>query len=98
MAGGRAGRAGARRRRHRAALLDGAAAVRPRDDLEVVAVRIVEVEPAASVVAVDLARPRVHRIGPVFETALADPREDLVELVFADEERVVLDRQLLVGI
>ena len=31
-----------------------------------------------------------HRIGPVVELACDDPLEDLVELRFADEERVVL--------
>src|SRR5690606_22852489 len=81
-----------------APLLRGAAAVRPRDDLEVVAVRIVPVDASSAVVAVDLAGSLVHRICPVVEPVLAYPREDRVEVGFFDEKGVVLDRHGLVRI
>ena len=68
----------------------GAAAVGPCEHLEQVPVGILEVDAAAAVVMVDLARPPSSRIGPVREPALSDAAEDGVELVLADEERVVL--------
>ena len=42
--------------------------------------RIVEVHPAAAVVVVDLALAAMRRIGPVVESAIGDPPEDLVAL------------------
>src|SRR5207245_4429477 len=79
----------ARRLRQTARSLN-SAAVRPGDDLEEVAARILEVHAAAAVVAVDLALPLLLRVGPVVETALLDAPEDLVELLLAHEEGVVL--------
>src|SRR5205085_5101837 len=46
---------------------------------------------------VDLSAPRLARVGPEVEAALADATEDRVELALADEERVVLRRDLVVG-
>src|SRR5215216_5985079 len=67
-----------------------AAPVRTRDDLQEVAVGREEVDAAAAVVRVDLARPGLTRIGPVRHLLFLDAAEDLVELVFAHEEGVVL--------
>src|SRR5437899_1366458 len=73
-------------------------AVRSSDDLEDVTVGVPEVHATTTVVAVDLPRPAESRVGPVVEPALRDPAEDLVELVFTDEERVVLRRDLAVDV
>src|SRR5688500_11899259 len=54
------------------------------------AVGIVEVDATAAVVPVDRALLVLERVRPVVEAALADAPEDLVELLLADEERVVL--------
>src|SRR5512134_635931 len=67
-----------------------AGAVRPRDDLEVVSVRIAPVQAATAVVAVDLAGLSMIRIGPVGKATIDDARVDRVEVGFAHEERVVL--------
>src|SRR5205814_1269202 len=74
-----------------------ATAIGSRDDLEVVAVWIVPVEPASAVVAVDAARLLMRRVSPVRQPTCLDALEDMVELVLAHEEGVVLDRQMLVG-
>jgi hypothetical protein len=55
-----------------------------------VTVGIAEVHAAAAVVVIDHTRSAQHRISPVVELACDDALEDLVELGFADEERVVL--------
>jgi hypothetical protein len=68
----------------------GATAVGAGDDLQVVAVGVAPVDPAAAVVMVDLAGLVVARVGPVRQSARADAAEDGVEFGFADEERVVL--------
>ena len=39
-----------------------------------------------------------RRVGPVLEPALADAAEDGVEVVFADQERIVLRGDLAVGL
>src|SRR4051794_2453121 len=68
----------------------GATAVGPGDDLEVVTVVAEEVDAAASVVVVDLSRVALRGVGPVLHLALGDPSVDRVELIVADEERIVL--------
>ena len=65
-------------------------AVRPGDDLEQVAARVLEVNAAAAEVGVGLALLLLPGIGPVFQLALLDAAEDLVELRIAHQERVVL--------
>src|SRR5205807_1539008 len=72
--------------------------VRAGDDLEQVAVGVSEVHAATTVVVVDLARSAERRVGPVVEPPLGDPTEDLVELVLADQERVVLRRDLALDV
>src|SRR5262249_20305296 len=52
--------------------------------------RVLEIHPAAAVVVVDLAGPRPARVGPVPQSPFGDPAEDRVEVVFADQERVML--------
>src|SRR6266568_5097674 len=81
-----------------AARLGVAAAVRTGDDLHQVPVRVGEVDAATAVVAVDLAGPGPAGVRPVRHVAPGDPPEDHVELVLADQERVVLGRDLSVGL
>jgi hypothetical protein len=47
---------------------------------------------------VDLARPRFERVGPVFEASFTDAAEDLVEVVLADQEGVVLPGDVAIGL
>jgi hypothetical protein len=54
------------------------------------AARVLEVDAAAAVVPVDLAFLLLARVGPVLDAAAAHAAEDLVELLLAHEERVVL--------
>src|SRR6516162_7404606 len=75
-----------------------AAAVGPGDDLQQVAVGIVEVQAAAAVTVADLPPPGLARIRPVRQILLADAAERGVELLLAHEERVMLGRYLLVGL
>jgi hypothetical protein len=60
------------------------------DDLHAVAGRVQEVQAAAAVVVVDLARLLHVRVGVVRDPGLPDPLERRVELVVGDEEGVVL--------
>jgi hypothetical protein len=83
--------------RETARLLSTAAAVGPRDDLQNVAVGVVPVDAAPAIVVVDAARLLVRRVRPVRQPPRLDALEDAVELFFADEEGVVLDREVLVG-
>jgi len=53
-------------------------------------VGVLPVDAAPAVVGVDLPGAVLERIGPVLEPSLLDPAEDPVELLFADQERVVL--------
>ena len=62
------------------------------------AVGVAEVDPAAPVVVIDLAAPALARVGPVVQLSRSDPAEDRVEVVLADQERVVLGRDLGVGL
>src|SRR5688500_9310063 len=77
-----------------------AASVRHGDDLQVVSVRVVPVEAASTVVGVDLALGPMERVGPEGEPALDDPGLDLVELVLAHHERIMLrmDLAVVVGV
>src|SRR4029077_2616034 len=74
----------------------GAAAVGSGQDLEQVPVRILEVQAAAAVAPVDLPALAAAGVGPVVDPAVADAAEDRVELLLADQERVVLRRDGLV--
>src|ERR1044072_6790660 len=66
------------------------AAVGDGDDLEVVAVRALPVQPAATVVGVDLALTGMERVGPVGPALVDDAVLGGVELGLTHEERVVL--------
>jgi hypothetical protein len=59
---------------------------------------VFEVHPAAAVVAVVLAWLVLTGVGPVFESSLADAAEDLVKVVFTDQEGVVLRRDLAINL
>src|SRR6266498_4093900 len=75
------------------------AAVRAGVDLEGGAARIFPVDAPPSVVRVVLTKPLPPRVGPVRQPAIPYPAEDLVEVGFADQERIVLriDRAVIIG-
>src|ERR1700719_4267354 len=77
----------------------GTAPVGPRDNFQVMAIGVGEVDTPPAVVVVDLARAVVHRVGPVFKPSLADAAENSVKIRLADQECVVLwaDRAFGVG-
>jgi hypothetical protein len=75
-----------------------AAAVRPGDHFEVVAVRITKIDAAPAIIAVDLAGPAAPRISPVVEAAILDAAERGVEVSFADQEGVVLWMDWAIGV
>ena len=54
------------------------------------AVGVLEIDAAATVVAADLARAFPVWIGPVLKASITHSAEDLVELFLADQEGVVL--------
>ena len=60
------------------------------------AVGIIEIHPAATIEAVDLASALFARIGPVLQPSITDAGEDLVEVIFAYQEGVVLRRNFAV--
>ena len=62
------------------------------------AVGVLEVYAAATVVPADFAGAFSVWVGPVLEPSLADAGEDLVELFFANQEGVVLGGNLAVVI
>src|SRR5271166_6481527 len=72
-----------------------ARAVGPGENLQEVASGVAEVDPAAAVVGVDLARPTSARVGPVLQAARLDLAVDRVEVVLRDQERIVLRSDLL---
>ena len=57
-------------------------------------VRTVEVKPAPAVVVIDLARTLLAGVGPVLEPTLPHAREDGIEVVFINQKRVVLKRDV----
>ncbi len=69
-----------------------AAAVRPGDDLEQVAIGVFEVQASATVTVVDRPAPGLGRICPVRQILFTDAAKGGVELFLADEKRVVLGR------
>src|SRR4051794_7019360 len=68
----------------------GARAVGAGEELEEVAVGVLEVDAPPAVLVVDLAQAAAHRIGPVVEVEVLDAAEALVELLLGHEEGVVL--------
>src|SRR6266699_755726 len=75
-----------------------AAAVGAGEELEQVAVGVLEVHAAATVPAVDRAALGPPRIGPVRQVLFADPAEGGVELLLPHQERVVLGGYLVAGL
>src|SRR3546814_16244352 len=71
-----------------------AAAVRPGDDFEQMALGIVEVEAAAAEIAVDLLRLLLAGIGPVVQAARSDAGKDRLEILVADQKGDVRQRVL----
>src|SRR5262245_22521788 len=61
-------------------------------------VGVLEIEPAAAIIVVDRTRPALAGIRPVLDAALADAREDLIELVLADQERIMLGGDLAIRV
>src|SRR5215510_11117438 len=75
-----------------------AAAVRAGQKLEQVTVGVLEVHAATPVVVVDLAPSGLAGVGPVVEMSGAHAGEDVVELLLADEESVVLRGDVVVAL
>lgn len=75
-----------------------AAGVGPGENFQQVTIGVFEVESAAAVVAVDLARSPLAGVGPVLNSALANAAEDLIEVVLSDEKGIVLRGDLAVGL
>jgi hypothetical protein len=67
----------------------GPAAVGAGDDLEVVPVGVVEVQPAPTVLVIGLSGLLVTGIGVIGDGALTEAFVDAVEVVLADQERIV---------
>jgi len=65
------------------------------EELEVVAVGVVDVEAPSVVVVVELAEPLVGRVGAVLEVGRADAVEDRVEGLVVDGEGEVVGVELL---
>src|SRR5215813_13444570 len=74
------------------------AAIRAGDDLHQVAVGVGEIDAASAVIVVDLPRPGPAGIGPVRHAAPGDAAEYDVEIFLADQERIVLDGDVAVGL
>src|SRR2546430_14994403 len=72
------------------------AAVGAGDDFEEVVVGAGEVDAAAAVAVIDLPGLVLGGIGPEVGAGAGDPSEDVVELGFAHQEGVVLERELTV--
>ena len=69
---------------------------RPREHFEQMAARVLEVKTAATIPRVDPVRLAAERVRPVSQFASPNAREDLVEFLFTDQERVMLDDEFLV--
>ena len=61
------------------------------------AIGILEIDAAAAVVSVDLAGALLERIGPVRETSCANAPEDAVEVLFVDQESVVMGNDIRIA-
>jgi hypothetical protein len=57
-----------------------AAAIGAGDDLQKVAIGVLEIDTAPGIVMIDLTLLRLRRISPIGQCPLADPTEDLVEI------------------
>jgi hypothetical protein len=51
---------------------------------------VLEIHPAATVVPVDFAGAVLARVSPILDSPSADASEDLIEVVFAYQEGIVL--------
>ena len=75
-----------------------AAAVRTSDDFEQVPVRIVEIDSAPIVPAVDLVALPAKWVRPIGVAARTNSRKDFVKFHFGDQKREVPGRDLALGI
>src|SRR3546814_2278558 len=73
-----------------------AAAVRERDDLQQMTIRVVEIHATAIIPAIDLARSLAERIGPEGKSPLLDAAENVIELGFAYQKGEMPGRDGLV--
>src|SRR4029077_10789667 len=71
---------------------------RPREDLEKMSVRVLEIEAAPAVAPIDLAGTVLRRIGPILQSALPNASESGIEFPFADQESVVLHRDVALSL
>jgi hypothetical protein len=72
--------------------------MRPREDFQQMTVGAVEIETAPAVAAIDFASASLARVSPILKPALANAAEDGIEVVFVDQESVVLKRNVSVDL
>src|SRR5215831_7433454 len=70
--------------------LPATATVRPRDDLQQVAARVLKIDAASAVVTVDLTCLGLRGVGPMRQALILHAGQNLVEFSFAHQERIVL--------
>jgi len=75
-----------------------ATAVGARNNLEQMAVGVVEIESAPIIPSVDLIALTTAGVGPVRQAAITNSGEDLIELSLAHEKRIVLRDDLTVSL
>src|ERR1700677_1067031 len=73
------------------------APVGARDHFQIVAVGVGKIDPASTVVMIDLAWAATPRVGPVLETLLTDAAEDGIEISLGNQESVVLWLDRFIG-
>ena len=67
-----------------------AAPIRSSNDLKEMTVGILEIHSAATVVPVDFSSAVLARVRPILQPSIADAGQDLIEVVFAYQEGIML--------
>src|SRR5215831_974054 len=75
-----------------------AAAVWTGDDLQQVAVRIIEIDPTPTIPGIDLVTLVAVGVRPIGKVPLTNPREDLIEFNLDYKKGIVLRRDLVLGV
>src|SRR5580693_8150686 len=69
-----------------------------RNHFQIVAVRVGKVDPASTVIMIDLARATTPRISPVLDSLLPDTGDDGIEIRLGNQESIVLRLDGSVGV
>ena len=72
--------------------LSGSAPIRPSNEFEKMTVGVFKIHAAATVVPVDFTIAMLAGISPILNAPTTNASEDLIELHFVDQERIVLRR------